>query len=124
MGLNALLGLLVGTGGVLLMIAALRVAVGPRRLWASWFQVERRWRRRRFGGDWTPLERSLRRLGYFWVPRDVELRRPDDVYAYALSDRFWRSGYAWFVRALCWYAALLLLFFGLAVLGVAVPSLS
>ncbi len=42
---------------------------------------------------------------------------PDDVYRYALSDRFWRSGFSWFVRALIWYSGALLILFGLLVLG-------
>ncbi len=112
-----------GTAAVLLFMAGLWVLLRPRRLWETWFAVERRWRRRRFGGGWTDLERSMRKRGYFWVPRDIPLRSPDDVYAYALSDRFWRSGYAWFVRVLCWYAGLLLIFFSLVILAAGIPSL-
>ncbi len=123
MAFHSLLVALVGTGGVLLAMAGLLLILRPRRLWTSWYGIERRWRAARFGGGWTPLELSLRRRTYFWIPRHVELRCPEDVYAYALSDRFWRSRYAWFVRLLCWYAGALLIFFGFAILGVGLPSL-
>ena len=113
----------VGTGGVLLTMAGLWLILRPRRLWRFWYGLERHWRSARFGGGWTPLERSLRRRTYFWIPRQIELRRPDDVYAYARSDRFWGSKYAWFVRLLCWYAGALLIFFGFAILGVGLPNL-
>lgn len=117
MALHTLPVTFVGTSGVLLAMAGLWLIARPRRLWASWFAFERRWRWRRFRGGWAPLERRLRGRGYFWVPPDIDLRTPDDVYAYALSDRFWRSGYAWFVRLLCWYAGALLIFFALLLLG-------
>lgn len=107
----------VGTGGVLLALTGLRLIRAPRRLWKSWYAFEHRWRMARFGGGWTHVESATRRRGYFWVPRDIELAAPDDVYRYALSDRFWRSGYSWFVRALIWYSGLLFIFFGLLVLG-------
>ena len=123
MELHGLLVIIAGTGGVLLIMAGVWVIARPRRLWSYWYGLERRWRWRRFGGSWTHLEQSLRRRGYFWIPRDVELRAPEDVYAYALSDRFWRSRYAWFVKGLCWYAGLLFLFFGLLVLGLGLPGL-
>jgi hypothetical protein len=123
MELHGLIVVVAGTGGVLLGMAGVWVIVRPRRLWSYWFAFERRWRRRRFAGGWTDFERSLRRRGYFWVPRDIDLRAPEDVYAYVLSDRFWRSGYAWFVRGLCWYAGLLLIFFAFVVLGLGLPGL-
>ncbi len=123
MALHTLLVAAVGTGGVLLTMAGFGVIVRPRRLWASWFAVERRWRNARFGGGWTQLEKSLRRRGYFWIPSDIELRSPDDVYVYALSNRFWSSKYAWFVRLLFWYAGALLIFFGVATLGAGILSL-
>ena len=120
---HTLLVLLAGTAGVLLMFGGIQTIARPRNLWRSWFAIERRWRNVRFGGGWTNVERWLNRRGYFWIPNDVELRSPDDVYAYALSDRFWRSGYAWLVRALIWYAGLLLIFFGVVILGAGIPSL-
>ncbi len=123
MDLHALLVIIAGTDGVLLIMTGVWVMTRPRRLWSYWFGFERRWRSRRFDGGWAHLERSLRRWGYFWIPRDIELRTPDDLYAYALSDRFWRSGYAWFVKGLCWYAGLLILFFGFLVLGLGLPGL-
>lgn len=123
MALHTLLVAGVGTAGVLLMMAGIWLILGPRRLWTSWFGLERRWRNARFGGGWTRLELSLQRRAYFWIPRQVEVKRPEDVYAYALSDSFWSSWYAWFVRLLCWYAGALLIFFGLAILGFGVPSL-
>lgn len=107
----------VGTGGVLLALTGLRLIREPRRLWTSWYAFEHRWRTARFGGGWTHVETAMRRRGYFWVPRDIELAAPDDVYRYALSDRFWRSGYSWFVRGLIWYSGALLIFFGLLILG-------
>ncbi len=112
-----------GTVAVLLFMGGLWMIVRPRRLWSVWFGIERRWRWRRFGGGWTHLEKSMRQRGYFWVPRDIPLRSPDDVYAYALSDRFWRSGYSWFIRVLCWYAGLLLIFFSFLIFGAGIPSL-
>ena len=123
MTLHSMLEAAAGTSAVLLMMGGLGLVLRPRRLWRSWFGLEQRWRRARFGGGWTHLERSLRRRGYFWIPGDIELQSPEDVYAYALSERFWQSRYAWFVRALCWYAGLLLLFFGLLILGAGLPSL-
>ena len=123
MALHTLLVAAVGTSGVLLMMAGFWLILRPRRLWRYWFGLERRWRNARFGGGWTHLEAAFRRRGYFWIPRRIELRGPEDLYAYALSDRFWHSGYAWFVRLLCWYAGLLLLFFGLTILGVGLLSL-
>ena len=115
--LHTILIPILGTIGVLAIMGGLLLIVRPRRLWVSWFLLERRWRSRRFGGDWSRLERALRGRGYFWVPRDIELRSPEDVYAYALSGRFWRSGYSWFVRLLSGYAGLLLIFFGLVILS-------
>ena len=112
-----------GTCGVLLLMGGIGVGLRPRRLWQRWFAIERRFRERRFGGGWTHVERRMGRRGYFWIPAHVELRSPADIYAYALSDGFWRSGYAWFVRALCWYAGALLVFFGLLILGMGLPSL-
>lgn len=120
---HTLLVAVAGTGGVLLMLLGLNVIRSPRSLWRRWFAIERRFRLRRFGGGWTHVETWLRRRGYFWVPGSVELRSPDDVYAYALSDGFWRSGYAWFVRALCWYAGAILIVLGLIVLALGLPSL-
>ena len=108
----------VGTVGVLLAIASFGLIFRPRRLWTAWFGIERHWRHARFGDGWSPLESALQRRGYFWVPRDIELRSPDDVHAYALSDRFWRSGYAWFIRVLCWYAGAVLIFFAFILLGI------
>ena len=123
MTLHTLLVTLAGTGGVLLLFGGMQVIARPRNLWRRWFAIERRWRNARFGGGWTHLERWLNRRSYFWIPNDIELRTPDDVYGYALSDRFWRSPYAWLVRALIGYSGLLLIFFGLAVLGGCVPTI-
>ncbi len=120
---HALLVTIAGTGGVLLMLGGLSVMLRPRRLWQRWYSIERRFRVRRFGGGWTNAERRIGRRGYFWIPSHIELTSPDDIYAYALSDGFWRSGYAWFVRALCWYSGALLIFFGLALLGAGIPGL-
>ncbi len=117
MGIHAILVAAVGTSGVLLHLAGLRLMVRPRRLWSSWFRFEQRWRASRFGGEWTRIETASRRRGYFWIPRRVELRRPEDVYSYALSDRFWRSPYAWCVRLACWYGGALLILSGFVVLG-------
>ena len=120
---HTLLVTLAGTAGVLLMFGGMQAIARPRSLWRRWFAIERRWRNARFGGGWTHLERWLNRRSYFWIPNDVELSTPDDVYAYALSDRFWRSRYAWLARALIWYSGLLLIFFGLAILGGCIPTL-
>jgi hypothetical protein len=109
---------LAGTGGVLLVMAGGWLATHPRRLWNSWTHTERRWRNRRFGGAWARGELAMGRNGFFWVPQDVELAGPDDLYAYAVSDRFWASRFGWFVRALCWYAGALLIFFGVITLGI------
>ena len=116
MSLDSFAALLSGAFGFALAIAGLRVALRPRGLWEAWFRWERRWRERRFGGGWTPLERSTRRRGYFWVPREVLAAKPEAVAAYAGSDRFWRSRYGWFARALFAYAGLALLLAGLAVI--------
>ncbi len=113
----------VGTYGVLLLMGGVVAVLRPRSLWDRWFAIERRWRMQRFGGNWTLLEQKMRLRGYFWIPAHVELRSPDDIYAYASSDGFWRSGYAWFVRVFCWYSGVLLMFFGLLVLGMGLPSL-
>ena len=113
---HTLLTALAGTGGVLLIMAGAWLAAHPRRLWSSWTQVERRWRNRHFGRRWARGELVAGHAA-FWVPRDIDLAGPDDLYAYALSDRFWSSRFGWFVRALCWYAGALLVFFGLLVLG-------
>lgn len=113
----------VGTYGVLLLMGGAVAVLRPRRLWEGWFAIERRWRMQRFAGGWTQLEHRMRRRGYFWIPAHVELRTPDDIYAYALSDSFWRSGYSLFVRVFCWYAGALLVFFGLLILGMGLPSL-
>ena len=113
----------VGTYGVLLLMGGAVAIFQPRRLWQRWFAIERRWRMQRFKGGWTHLENRMRRRGYFWIPAHVELRSPDDIYTYALSDGFWDSRYAWFVRVFCWYAGALLIFFGLLVLGMGLPSL-
>ena len=112
----------VGTGEVLLALTGLRLICEPRRLWTSWYAFEHRWRTARFGGGWTHVETAMRRRGYFWVPRDIQLAAPDDVYRYALGDRFWRSGYSWFVRGLIWYSGALLIFFGLLILGAGLSS--
>jgi len=114
---------LAGTGGVLLIMVGGWLVTHPRRLWAAWTQVERRWRNQRFGAAWARGELALGRRGFFWVPRDVDLAGPDDLYVYALSDRFWGSRYGWGVRLLCWYAGALLVFFGLLVLGLGVPGI-
>jgi len=113
---HTLLTALAGTGGVLLIMAGAWLAMHPRRLWSSWTQVERRWRNRRFGRRWARGELVAGHAA-FWVPRDIDLAGPDDLYVYALSDRFWASRFGWFVRALCWYAGALLVFFGVVVLG-------
>ena len=123
MGLDTVLVAAVGTSGVLFSMTGLGMILRPRRLWASWFSLEHRWRVRRFGGGWTHLETALQRRGYFWIPRDIELARPEDVYAYATSDRFWRSWYSWFVRGLIWYAGLLHIFFAFVILGFVLPGL-
>ena len=123
MALHTFVATAAGTGGVLLAMTGLWLILRPRRLWQRWYALERSWRSHRFGGRWTPLERALRRRAYFWIPRDVELHRPEDVYSYALSDRFWGSKYAWFVRLLCWYAGALLIFFGFAILALGLPNL-
>ena len=114
---------IIGTDGVLLTLFGFWLMLRPHRAWKSWYEFERRWRLQRFGGGWSKLEHSMRRRGYFWVPKDIDLSSPDDVYAYAFSDRFWRSGYGWFMRALMWYAGLLLVFFGFLFLaiGISVP---
>ncbi len=123
MSLHFLLVSSVGTYAILLMMAGLAAMFRPRRLWERWFSIERRWRTQRFGSGWTQIERRTGRRGYFWIPDNVELRTPEDIYTYVLSDGFWRSGYAWFVRVFCWYAGALLLFFGLLILGMGLPSL-
>ncbi len=120
---HTLLVAVAGTSGILLLMGGIGVGLRPRRLWERWFAIERRFRWRRFGGGWTHAERRIGRRGYFWIPSHIELRSPDDIYAYALSDGFWRSGYAWFIRALSWYAGALLVFFGLLILGMGIPSL-
>ena len=120
---HTLVVLAAGTSGILLLMGGVGVALRPRRLWERWFAIERRFRRQRFGGGWTHVERRLGRRGYFWIPSRIELRSPDDIYAYALSDGFWRSGYAWFIRGISWYAGALLVFFGLLILGMGLPSL-
>jgi len=112
-----------GTSGILLLMGGVGVGLRPRCFWECWFAIERRFLMRRFGGGWTHAARRIGRRGYFWMPAHVQLRSPDDIYAYALSDGFWQSGYAWFVRALCWYSGALLIFFGLALLGAGIPSL-
>jgi len=112
-----------GTGAIVLMLLGLNVIRSPRGLWRSWFAVERRFRLRRFGGGWTHAETRLGRRGYFWIPRRVELRTPDDIYAYVLSDTFWTSPYAWFVRGLCWYAGVMLVLLGLIVIALGLPAL-
>ena len=53
----------------------------------------------------------------------LDLASPEDVYAYARSDRFWDSWYSWFVRGLIWYAGLLHLFFAFVILGFVLPRL-
>ena len=123
MTLHSLIVIGVGTYAVLLLMAGAVAIFRPRRLWERWFAIERRWRTQRFGDGWTRVERKTGRRGYFWIPAHVELRTPEDIYMYVLSDGFWRSGYAWFVRVFCWYAGALLLFFGLLILGMGLPSL-
>jgi hypothetical protein len=121
--MHAVFEALIGTGGVLLIMAGAWLATHPRRPWSFWTRVERRWRNRRFGRAWARGELALGRRGFFWVPQDVELAGPDDLYAYALTDRFWRSRYGWMVRLITWYAGALLVFFGLVVLAAGIPWL-
>ncbi len=123
MTLHTLIVVSVGTYGILLLMGGFVAVLRPRRLWQRSFAIERRWREQRLGAGWTQVERRIERRGYFWIPAHVELRTPNDIYAYALSDTFWRSPYAWFVRALFWYAGALLVFFGLLILGMGLPSL-
>lgn len=115
--MHAMLEAASGTGAILLMMAGLWVVLGPRALWTRWFRLERRWRERRFAGDWTHLEQATGRRGYFWVPRDLAIESPQDVYAYALSDVFWRSKFSWLVRAFCWYGGAMLVVLGFLVLS-------
>ncbi len=123
MTLHSLIVVGVGTYGILLMMGGIVAVLRPRRLWQRWFAIDRRWREQRLGAGWTHVERRIGRRGYFWIPAHVELRTPNDIYTYVLSDGFWRSPYAWFVRVFCWYAGALLLFFGLLILGMGLPSL-
>jgi hypothetical protein len=112
-----------GTGAIALMMVGINIIFSARGLWTSWFAVERRFRLRRFGGGWTHAEARLGRRGYFWIPKAIELRSPDDIHAYVLSDAFWTSPYAWFVRALCWYAGAMLVLLGLIVIALGLPSI-
>ena len=84
--LLALLILLAGLSALFLARPSGRVAVRTHR----WF------RKRFWGGGWTREEMGLYRMfgqrGYYpWLPKDVPVETPDDLYAYFLSDRFWRA---------------------------------
>ena len=117
MAVHTLLTVLVGSSGIFLAMAGVWLILRPRRLIMFWFEIERRLRNTHFGGGWTHMEQALAGRGYFWVPDDIELRGPEAVYEYVRTDRFWRSGYGWFLRVLCWYAGGLLFFFGFLLLG-------
>lgn len=114
---HALLVALTGTGGVLLVLAGLGALAHPRRIWTLLTQ------RHAGRASWYRSELAIGRRAFFWVPADITLDGPEDVYVYVLSDRFWASWLGWAVRALCWYAGALLIFFGLFVLGVGVLAL-
>lgn len=116
MAAHNLLLALAGTTGALLGISGVWLILRPRHLLTQWFDFERRWRQRRFAGGWSQLEMVLEGRGYFWVPADIELASPDDLYAYVSSNRFWRTRYGWFIRLLCMYAGTLMLFFGIVML--------
>ncbi len=55
------------------------------------------------------------------IPRDVELRNREDLYAYLLSERYWRSflGRISYMGAGIWF--ILRALFGFAVLAVKPP---
>jgi hypothetical protein len=79
--------------GVMIIVLGISVIRAPPTLIRVWIAGDRWFRRlnRRILGtstDWYPLEPEFRRFTFWWVPRDVELRVPDDVYAYLRSERF------------------------------------
>ena len=79
-------------GGMLIVLGIYVIRASPTliRLWIAGDRWFRRLNRRLLGTntDWYPLELEFRRFTYWWIPRDVELRVPDDVYSYLRSERF------------------------------------
>jgi hypothetical protein len=79
-------------GGMLIVLGIYVIRASPTliRLWIAGDRWFRRLNRRLLGTntDWYPLELQFRRFTYWWIPRDVELTSPDDMYSYLLSERF------------------------------------
>jgi hypothetical protein len=79
-------------GGMLIVLGISIIRASPTLigLWIASDRWFRRLNRRLLGTDtdWYPLELGFRRFTYWWIPRDVELRVPDDVYSYLRSERF------------------------------------
>jgi len=77
-------------GGMLIVLGILVIRASPTliRLWIAGDRWFRRLNQRLLGTEWYPLELEFRRFTYWWVPRDIELRAPDDLYSYLLSERF------------------------------------
>ena len=77
-------------GGTIIVLGISAILAPPIliRLWIAGDRWFRRLNRRLLGTDWYPLELEFRRFTLWWVPRDVELRSPDDVHSYFLSERF------------------------------------
>lgn len=115
---------LAGAGGTLLFLGAYFLLRHQRRLWELQTRGRRWVRRRVFFNQWLPQEqladRWPGRFGNFWIPRDVLLRSPEDMYRYLLSDRFWRSWYAWCVRILDAIWAVFFVLFGVMLVRVAI----
>lgn len=80
-------------GGMIIVLGVCVILAPPVlliRLWIAGDRWFRRLTRRllRTRTDWYPLELEFRRFFHWWIPRDVELRTPDDMYSYFLSERF------------------------------------
>jgi hypothetical protein len=117
MALHAFLTALVAVFILPFMLIGVASLIFPRYLLKAWVRIHRWFRLKLYRGGWVPEEHLFGRLAYWWIPKDVALRTPDDLYAYLLSDRYWRSwlrrisylvGGVWFVLAALFVYAVLI----------------
>lgn len=78
-------------GGMVIVLGIFVIRMSPTliRVFIAGDRWFRRLNRRFSGSDLFWNERFFGwRRAHWWVPRDVELRTPDDLYAYLVSERY------------------------------------
>ena len=93
MALHAFLTALVALLALLILLAGLSALFLARPSMGFYVRTHRWFRKRFWRGGWTLEEMGLYRMfgqrGYYpWLPKDIRVETPDDLYAYFLSDRF------------------------------------